>query len=92
MPLRPGTAALAAAFRMPIQVALHVSPVLRRALDEELARFHPDVVVPILSRMGWIVDAVPREVPRVVDLVDSLKLNMENRARRQPLPVAVPRS
>ncbi len=85
VPLSPGMAALGAARRMPIQVALHVSDRLRRAVDEELARFRPHVVVPILSRMGWIATAVPPDVPKVIDLVDSLKLNMENRARRQPL-------
>ena len=55
-------AALTAALRMPIQVALHVSHRLRRAVDEEVGRFRPHVVVPVLSRMGCIT-AVEHDVP-----------------------------
>lgn len=77
-------ASLRHARRLPGQVALHVSGALRRAFHDELRRFRPDVVVPVLSRVGWIAEPHPG-VPAVIDLVDSLALNMENRARRQPL-------
>ncbi|HEX9734063.1 MAG TPA: glycosyltransferase [Thermoanaerobaculia bacterium] len=82
-------AALPRAVRLPGQVALHVSTRLRRAFDDERERFRPDVVVPVLSRVGWLAEpdcGVPGAgVPTVIDLVDSLALNFENRARRQRL-------
>lgn len=77
-------AALPQAIRLPGQVALHFSARLRRAFEDELRRFRPDVVVPVLSRVGWLAEA-DLGVPAVIDLVDSLALNLENRARRQPL-------
>lgn len=72
------------ALRLPAQVALHVSSRLRLAFASELERFRPDVVVPVLSRVGWLTEP-DSGVPAVIDLVDSLGLNMENRARRQLL-------
>lgn len=69
---------------MPGQVALHAEPRLLRAFASALAEFRPDVVVAVLSRVGWLFHrGVP--VPAVVDLVDSLELNLKNRARRDPL-------
>lgn len=69
--------------RLPLQVAMHVHRGLQKALDNEIEVFQPDVIVPVLSRVGWL--RIPREIPVVLDLVDSLALNMENRARQEPL-------
>ncbi len=69
---------------MPAQVALHVEPRLERAFAAELDRFRPDVAVAVLSRVGWLLRR-RWPVPAVVDLVDSLELNLMNRARRDPL-------
>ncbi len=71
------------ALKCPLQVAMHVQPELARAVEQEVAEFRPDVVVVALSRLGWLVP-VPRQVPVVVDLVDSLALNMRRRAVHQP--------
>lgn len=84
VPRLAAVAALPHALRLPGQVALHVSGRLRSAFAEELARFRPHVVVPVLSRVGWLAGD-DLGVPAVIDLVDSLALNFENRARRQPL-------
>lgn len=85
-------AGLVHGLRRPLQVALHETPRLERAVHETIESFRPDVVVPVLSRVGRFVrDRVLRDpahsqhgVPAVIDLVDSLKLNMENRARHDP--------
>ncbi len=69
--------------RRPLQVAMHVQPELARAVKGEIADFCPDVVVVALSRLGWLLPAL-EQVPVVVDLVDSLALNMRRRAARQP--------
>jgi len=75
---------LAATLRgQPFQVAMHRSTALARAFDEELRRFRPHVVVALLSRVGWLLERAGA-VPVVLDLVDSLALNLERRARRQP--------
>ncbi len=62
---------------------MHVQPELARAVGQEVAEFRPDVVVVVLSRLGWLLPAL-EQVPVVVDLVDSLALNMHRRAARQP--------
>lgn len=67
----------------PIQVALHVQPRLRRVVEQAVLEFKPDVAVLTLSRLGWLVPSIKR-CPVVLDLVDSLALNMRNRASYQP--------
>ncbi len=67
----------------PLQVAMHAQPELARAVEQEIAAFRPDVVVVALSRLGWLLPAL-RQLPVVVDLVDSLALNMRRRAALQP--------
>ncbi len=69
--------------RLPLQVAMHVQPELGRAVEREIADFHPDVAVVTVSRLGWLLPALG-PVPVVVDLVDSLALNMRRRASHQP--------
>ncbi|MEM7353118.1 MAG: glycosyltransferase family 4 protein [Acidobacteriota bacterium] len=71
-------------WRWPLQVAMHYQPELARRINETVEAFRPDVAVIVLSRLGWLVPAL-RGVPVVLDLVDSLALNMRRRAARQPL-------
>lgn len=68
----------------PLQVGMHRSAALARAFDRELERFAPDVVVLMLSRVGWLASRCG-SLPVVVDLVDSLALNLRRRARQQPV-------
>lgn len=72
------------AVRRPLQVALHRQVSFRRALADELVSFQPDVVVPVLARLG---DLLPElgGVPAVADLIDCLALNMRRRARHEEL-------
>ncbi|MEE8523747.1 MAG: glycosyltransferase family 4 protein [Thermoanaerobaculia bacterium] len=68
----------------PLQVALHRHREFAAAVRREVDGFRPDVVVLVLSRIGDVLDEL-RGVAVVVDLVDALGLNMEQRALRQPL-------
>jgi polysaccharide biosynthesis protein PslH len=77
-----GLAAALAHPRLPLQVGLHHSPRLLAALRDAVATFRPDAAVVVLSRIGTVLDALGT-VPAVVDLVDSLHLNLQNRAARQ---------
>ncbi len=67
----------------PIQAAIHFQPEFGAAVNQTMQEFRPDVVVLMLSRLGWLVPVI-QGCPVVVDLVDSLALNMRNRAKRQP--------
>ncbi len=66
---------------LPLQVAWHHQPGLADVVRREVDAFKPDVAVVVLSRLGWLLPAI--DVPVVVDLVDSLALNMRRRAERQ---------
>ncbi len=68
----------------PWQVAMHRETALKRALVEELAHFRPHLVVLTLSRLGWVAPELS-PVPLVVDFIDSLSLNMHQRACQQKL-------
>lgn len=74
---------LLAGRRLPLQVALSSPPGFTRAVARTIDRLAPDVVVLVLSRVGIAAEAVDG-LPLVVDLIDSLGLNMRNRAARQP--------
>ena len=77
---------LRAAFgSMPMQTALYAAPALERALLDACAATRFDVLHVQLSRMGTFVDVAG--APCVLDFVDSLSLNMAQRARfdRSPL-------
>ncbi len=67
----------------PIQAAIHYQARLEKEVGRVREGFKPDVVVLVLSRLGWLAPAI-RDCPVVLDLVDSLALNMRNRATRQP--------
>ncbi|MEM8931387.1 MAG: glycosyltransferase family 4 protein [Acidobacteriota bacterium] len=74
---------LAHGWRCPLQVALHAHPALRESVAETCTENPPDVAVVTLSRLGHVLPALGT-VPVVLDLVDALALNMEQRARRSP--------
>ncbi len=78
-----GAVALLAHPRLPLQVGLHQHARLRAAVQAAVGTFRPDAAVIVLSRVGGVVDALGG-VPAVLDLVDSLHLNLQNRAARQP--------
>lgn len=69
---------------VPAQVALHRSGAFREQVAAHVRSFRPDVAVVVLSRLGEVLDALGN-VPTVVDFIDSLALNMDNRARRDKL-------
>lgn len=66
--------------RLPLQAALYESHRMRQAIEQALRADRHDVAHVQLVRMVPYLDAV-RSLPRVVDLVDALSLNMERRAR-----------
>ena len=68
----------------PLQVGLHHHPAVVAALRQELASFRPQVVVLMLSRVAFLQPHLG-DLPVVVDFVDSLALNMLQRAKVQPL-------
>lgn len=70
---------------VPLQVALHRQAALERAVVETVGAFRPTVVVLVLSRLAFLRRVLPSDLPVVLDLVDSLALNMRHRAERQPL-------
>ena len=67
---------------LPLQVGLHRSARFDAAVRSEVAAFRPDAAVVILSRLGTALSALGT-VPVVFDLVDSMRLNLANRAARQ---------
>jgi glycosyltransferase involved in cell wall biosynthesis len=67
----------------PAQVELFHHGAFRRALRATRDRFRPDVVWLLLSRLGDALDELDG-LSVVVDLVDSLGLNMAARAARAP--------
>jgi hypothetical protein len=84
LPLRASAVAALAHLGHPIQVGLHHSARFDAAVRDEVAAFAPDVAVVVLSRLGASLPALG-DVPAVLDLVDSLRLNLASRAARQPL-------
>lgn len=67
--------------RRPVQAAMFDLPSLRHHAAEVLDEFKPDLVVVQLSRLADVLPAL-RPYPVLLDLIDSLALNMENRAAR----------
>ena len=70
-------------FGWPLQVAWHHQPELARVVRREVVARKPDVAVIVLSRLGGLTSQL-HGLPVVVDLVDSLALNMRHRAASQP--------
>ncbi|MFH1175978.1 MAG: glycosyltransferase family 4 protein [Acidobacteriota bacterium] len=68
----------------PIQVGLHNRPAFHRRVRRLTAEFRPEVAVVVLSRLGAALPALGA-TPVLLDLIDSLELNLANRAARQPL-------
>ena len=86
----PPAAAAAGAMRgafsgLPLQAGVFAGAALRRRLEETIRRRRPDVVHVQLARMAPVCEEGVG-VPRVMDLVDSLSLNMERRFRRDRGP------
>lgn len=81
--LAGGTAALFGS-RRPVQAALFDLPAFRRHAAEIVAKNAPDAVIVQLSRLAHVLPALSG-VPVILDLIDSLALNMENRAAHSSL-------
>jgi hypothetical protein len=73
---------------LPLQVAAFGLPALRRAVRETLARERPDLLHVQLARLAPVAEGV-LEVPRAIDLVDALSLNMRRRRQRDRGPLAL---
>jgi len=71
--------------RLPLQVALHESRPMRQAIADAQRDEVFDVAHIQLVRMAPYLGQL-RSLPRVVDLVDALSLNMERRARHDRAP------
>lgn len=69
----------------PLQTALYDTPAMRRTIDGLLAARRHDLVHVQLARMARHVETAT--LPRVVDLIDALSLNMARRAERDPGPL-----
>jgi sugar transferase (PEP-CTERM/EpsH1 system associated) len=70
--------------RRPLQTALYDTAPMRRAIGRLLAERRHDLVHVQLARMARHVETAP--LPRVVDLIDALSLNMARRAERDRGP------
>lgn len=68
----------------PLQTALYDTLAMRRTIAGLLAARRHDLVHVQLARMARHVETAP--LPRVVDLIDALSLNMARRAERDPGP------
>lgn len=71
--------------RLPLQVALYESRQMRQAIADAQRDEAFDVAHVQLVRMAPYLDQL-RSLPRVVDLVDALSLNMDRRARHDRVP------
>jgi glycosyltransferase involved in cell wall biosynthesis len=70
---------------LPAQAAMFSDNRMRRALGEQLSGGGFDVAHVQLARMaGYLMD--DHSVPRLVDLIDSLSLNMKRRSARESQP------
>jgi sugar transferase (PEP-CTERM/EpsH1 system associated) len=65
----------------PMQTAVHETPAMRSAIGRLLGEKRHDLIHVQLARMAWCVE---RESwpPRVIDFVDALSLNFQQRSRR----------
>lgn len=79
-----GGGALLLGARRPIQAALFDLPAFQRQAAEVLAEFQPDVVIVQLSRLADVLPALAG-TPVLLDLIDSLALNIQRRAEHSSL-------
>lgn len=77
---------LRAGLAVPLQVRLFLDTEMARAVREEIDAWNPDVVHVTLARMAPYLPP-PGPWRRHLDLVDSLSLNMETRARAHRGPI-----
>lgn len=90
VPYRPATmiASLCAGFLRgrPIQSAFHETSAMRRVIARVLSERRHDLVHVQLSRMaGLLEETTP--IPRVIDFVDALSLNLQRRAAYDRVPI-----
>jgi len=75
---------------LPLQCGIFDTASLRQAISSLVAAEPFDLVHVQLARLALCVDhALPRHLPRVVDLVDALSVNMTRRAERDRGPLAL---
>lgn len=79
-----GGLALLLGGRRPVQAALFDLPALRLQAAEVVAEFQPDVVIVQLSRLADVLPALAG-TPVLLDLIDSLALNIARRAEHSAL-------
>ncbi|MGB9885742.1 MAG: glycosyltransferase [Moorellales bacterium] len=72
---------------LPLQVLYYCPPIFAKTVRELLRREHFDLVHVQLARMAPAVATV-RDVPKVIDFIDALSLNMRRRASLEPWPLS----
>jgi sugar transferase (PEP-CTERM/EpsH1 system associated) len=82
------TRAARLAMRMPIQTALEFDPSFERAAHEVSRRDQFDVAHIQLARLGPVAASLPADLPKVLDLIDALSVNMKRRAARTRGPLS----
>jgi len=70
----------------PLQTLLFAAPSLLRAVQALVAQHAFDLVHVQLARLGPVAEVLPPQLPRVLDFIDALSLNMARRAAREPWP------
>lgn len=73
--------------RLPAQTLLYASAAMQRAVGDAVESFRPDLIHVQLARLAPFVARWER-IPRVVDLIDALSLNMQRRAGRERWPMS----
>jgi len=71
---------------LPFQTLFFYQPKIRHRLEQLLEKGQFDVIHVQLVRMAPV--AIGKKVPRVLDLIDSLSLNMLRRSRYEPFPLS----
>lgn len=73
---------------LPLQTLYFYIPALRKKVQELLVNEMFDLVHVQLVRMGPVVDGLPADVPKVLDFIDALSVNMTRRASRERPPLS----
>ena len=70
----------------PLQTLLFAAPALLRTVRNLVTRTPYDLVHVQLARLGPVAQVLPQHLPRVLDFIDALSLNMARRAAQEPWP------